>query len=55
MKAGRSLDEVKNAGLPDKYNDGGPCFIKTNMWIEIVHRSYSKKYWVPAGVRVIAV
>lgn len=43
MKAGKSLDEIKKAGLPDKYKEAGTGFIKTDMWIEIVHRSYSKK------------
>jgi glyoxylase-like metal-dependent hydrolase (beta-lactamase superfamily II) len=43
MKAGKTLAEIKAAGLPDKYKDAGAGFIKTDMWLEIVHRSYSKK------------
>lgn len=43
MKKGRSADEIKKAGLPDKYKEWGTGFIKTEMWIDIVHRSYSKK------------
>lgn len=43
MKAGKSLDEIKKAGLPDKYKEAGTGFIKTDQWIEIVHRSYSMK------------
>jgi len=43
MKAGKTLAEIKAAGLPDKYKDAGTGFIKTEMWLEIVHRSYSKK------------
>lgn len=43
MKAGKSLDEIKKSGLPEKYKDAGSGFIKTDMWIEIVYRSYSKK------------
>jgi glyoxylase-like metal-dependent hydrolase (beta-lactamase superfamily II) len=43
MKAGKSLDEIKKAGLPDKYKEAGTGFIKTDQWIEIVHRSYSQK------------
>lgn len=43
MKKGKSLDEIKKAGLPDKYKEWGTGFIKTDMWIQIVHRSYSKK------------
>lgn len=43
MKAGKSLDEIKKAGLPEKYREAGSGFIKTDMWIETIHRSYSKK------------
>jgi glyoxylase-like metal-dependent hydrolase (beta-lactamase superfamily II) len=42
MKAGRSLDELKKAGLPEKYKVAGSGFIKTDFWIETIHRSYSK-------------
>ena len=43
MKKGRSLDEIKKAGLPEKYKSWGSGFIKTDFWIETIHRSYSKK------------
>ncbi len=43
MKAGKSLDEIKKAGLPDKFKEAGSGFIKTDAWIETIHRSYSKK------------
>jgi hypothetical protein len=43
MKKGKSLDEIKKAGLPEKYKDWGSGFIKTDFWIETIHRSYSKK------------
>jgi cyclase len=43
MKKGKSVDEIKKAGLPEKFKDWGTGFIKTDMWIEIVFRSYSKK------------
>lgn len=43
MKKKKTLDEIKKAGLPDKYKDAGSGFIKTDMWIEIVYRSYSQK------------
>lgn len=43
MKAGKSVDEIKKAGLPEKFKNAGTGFIKTDMWIDIVHRSYSKK------------
>lgn len=43
MKAGRSLDDIKKAGLPDKFKEAGSGFIKTDQWIETVYRSYSMK------------
>jgi glyoxylase-like metal-dependent hydrolase (beta-lactamase superfamily II) len=43
MKKGRSIDEIKKAGFPEKYKEWGSGFIKTDFWIETVHRSYSKK------------
>lgn len=43
MKKKKTLDEIKKAGLPEKYKEAGSGFIKTDMWLEIVYRSYSKK------------
>ena len=43
MKANKSLDEIKKAGLPEKYASWGSGFIKTDFWIDTVYRSYSKK------------
>jgi len=43
MKAKKTLDEIKKAGLPEKYKAFGTGFIKTDQWIEIVYRSYSQK------------
>ena len=43
MKAGKSLDDIKKAGLPEKYNEAGAGFIKTPAWIETIYRSYSAK------------
>ena len=43
MKKKKTLDELKKAGLPDKYKDWGSGFIKTDAGIETVYKSYSKK------------
>ncbi len=43
MKAGKSLDEIKKTGLPEKFKDAGSGFIKTAAWIETIYKSYSKK------------
>ncbi len=42
MQSGKSLDEIKAAGLPEKYKDWGSGFISTPVWIETIHRSLSK-------------
>lgn len=43
MKDRKTLDQIKKAGLPEKYKIFGSGFIKTDAWIETVYRSYSKK------------
>ena len=41
MQAGKSLDEIKAAGLPAKYDSWGKGFITTPVWIETIYRSLS--------------
>jgi cyclase len=41
VQARKSLDEIKAAGLPAKYDDWGKGFINTPTWIEIIYRSLS--------------
>lgn len=41
MKEGKSLEAIKKAGLPEKYKEAGSGFIKTDAWIETIHKSYS--------------
>ncbi|MBS1796168.1 MAG: MBL fold metallo-hydrolase [Acidobacteria bacterium] len=43
MKKKKTLDEIKKAGLPEKYKDFGGGFIKTDAWIETIYKSYAKK------------
>lgn len=43
MKQGKSLEDIKKTGLPEKFKQAGSGFIKTDMWIETVYNSYSKK------------
>jgi cyclase len=43
MKKGKSLDDIKKGGLPEKYAEWGSGFIKTDVWIETIYNSYSKK------------
>jgi glyoxylase-like metal-dependent hydrolase (beta-lactamase superfamily II) len=39
VKAGKSLDEVKKAGLPAEWKSWGEGFIKTPFWLETVYNS----------------
>ncbi len=43
MKAGKSLDDLKKAGFPEKFAEAGSGFIKTEQWIETIYKSYAKK------------
>jgi glyoxylase-like metal-dependent hydrolase (beta-lactamase superfamily II) len=43
MRAGKTLDQIKAAGLPAEWNSWGTGFIKTDKWIETIYRSLSKK------------
>ena len=40
---GRSLADLKTAGLPEKFKDHGNGFIKTDRWIETIYNSATKK------------
>jgi glyoxylase-like metal-dependent hydrolase (beta-lactamase superfamily II) len=42
MRSGKSLDNIKVAGLPAKYEDWGKGFINTPTWIETIYKSLSK-------------
>lgn len=41
ISAGKTLDQMKSEGMPEEWKTWGTGFIKTEMWIEIVHRSLS--------------
>lgn len=41
MMEGKSLDEIKKAGFPEKYKEAGSGFINTDAWIETIFKSYS--------------
>lgn len=41
MRAGKSLDQIKAEGLPEKWNSWGMGFIKTPNWIQIVYQGLS--------------
>jgi glyoxylase-like metal-dependent hydrolase (beta-lactamase superfamily II) len=39
IKAGKTLDQIKAAGLPEKYKDWGSGFINTQSWLDTVYKS----------------
>lgn len=41
MKAGKSLEQIKAAGLPAKYKGWGDGFISTEAWLTAIHASLS--------------
>jgi cyclase len=41
MKEGKTLEQIKATGFPEKFKDAGSGFIKTNDWIETIYKSYS--------------
>jgi len=43
MAAGKSLDAIKAEGLSDEWKPFGAGFIKTEMWIEAIHKGLSQK------------
>ena len=40
---GKTLEQVKAAGLPEKYKEWGTGFINTSRWLEIVYNNLGKK------------
>jgi len=42
MAAGKTLDQIKAEGLPDEWKSWGTGFIKTDVWLETIHRSLSR-------------
>jgi cyclase len=43
IKAGKTLAQIKAAGLPDEWKTWGSGFIKTDRWIETVYRSLNNQ------------
>lgn len=43
IAAGKTLEQIKGEGLPAEWKPWGTGFIKTDMWLEIVYRSLTKK------------
>jgi cyclase len=44
IKAGKSLDEIKAAGLPDEWRGWGSGFINTGAWLETIYHSLKDEH-----------
>jgi glyoxylase-like metal-dependent hydrolase (beta-lactamase superfamily II) len=43
LAAGKTLEQIKSEGLPDEWKSWGTGFIKTDVWIDLIHISLTKK------------
>lgn len=43
MKAGKTLEQIKGEGLPEEWKSWGSGYIKTDVWLELIYQSLSKK------------
>jgi cyclase len=51
MKAGKSLDDIKKAGLPDQWKSWGTGFVKTDLWVETIYNSLKGAAKPAAGTK----
>ncbi len=42
MEAGKTLEQIKAEGLPEKWKEWGSGFISTERWLETIHKSLSR-------------
>lgn len=49
IAAGKTLEQLQAAGLPDPWKDWGSGFIKTDVWIATIYGSYEASKKNPAG------
>ncbi len=43
MKAGKTLEQIKAEGLPEEWKSWGVGYIKTDVWLQLIHNSLSKR------------
>ncbi len=43
LAAGKTFEQIKAQGMPDKYKDLGTGFVKTDTWIQVIYNNLSKK------------
>jgi cyclase len=52
LRAGRTLEQAKAEGLPDKWKEWGTGFINTQEWIEIIYRSLQQNAGKKASLQL---
>ena len=43
MKAGRTVEQIKAEGLPEEWKSWGTGYIKTDVWLQLIYNSLSKR------------
>ncbi len=43
IAAGKNLDQIKSEGLPETWKTWGEGFIKTDQWLDTIHKSLTRK------------
>jgi hypothetical protein len=43
MAANKTVEQIKAEGVPEEWKVWGTGFIKTDVWLETIYRSYSAK------------
>jgi glyoxylase-like metal-dependent hydrolase (beta-lactamase superfamily II) len=51
LRAGRTLEQARAEGLPDRWKEWGSGFVNTQQWIETVYRSLQKNAGKKASLR----
>ena len=51
LRAGRTLEQAKAEGLPDKWKEWGTGFVNPQQWIEIIYRSLQQSGGKKAALR----
>jgi len=41
MRSGKTLEQIKAEGLPEEWKSWGTGFIKTDIWLQLIHNSLS--------------
>ena len=43
MRAGKTLEQIKAEGLPEEWKSWSTGYIKTDVWLQLIYNSLSKR------------